>query len=75
MVDAPPAAERPTYVAIANTSIGAATLLGAAIGVSAGLLGVGGTLLVFAALTVAGGIAAWRLPPASEMHVARGESA
>lgn len=75
LVDAPPAAERPTYVAIANTSIGAATLIGAAIGVSAGVLGSGGTLLVFAVLTVAGGVAAWRLPPADEMHVPTGEGA
>jgi MFS family permease len=72
LVDAPPEEERPTYVAIANTAIGGATVLGAGVGLSAGLLGTPGTLLLFSAFTALGCLAAWRLPPAERMHVAQG---
>jgi len=67
LVDGPPARDRPTYVAIANTSIGAATVVGAAIGALAGWLGTGGILAVFGACIALGAVLAWRLPPASEM--------
>ena len=69
LVDGPPARERPTYVAIANTSIGAATVAGAAVGTMAGWLGSGGILVVFGACIALGAVHAWRLPPASEMVV------
>ena len=67
LVDGPPARDRPTYVAIANTSIGAATVVGAAVGAMAGWLGSGGILVVFGVCTALGAALAWRLPPASEM--------
>jgi hypothetical protein len=67
LVDAPPGDERPTYVATSNTAIGAATLVGAAIGAGAAVVGAGWALVTFAALTIAGAVAAWRLPPAERM--------
>lgn len=67
LVDGPPERDRPTFVAIANTSIGAATLLGAAIGAAAGWLGAGGVLFVFGGCVGLGALLAWRLPPASAM--------
>ena len=67
LVDGPPERDRPTFVAIANTSIGASTIVGAALGASAGWLGAGGVLLVFGACTALGAVLAWRLPPASKM--------
>ena len=73
LVDGSPDDERPTYVAIANTSIGAATLVGAAIGASAGVVGASGVLVAFAACMAFGSLLAWRLPPADTMIDARAD--
>jgi len=54
-------------VAISNTNIGVATVVGAAQGAMAGWLGSGGVLMAFGACIAIGSVLAWRLPPASEM--------
>ena len=69
-----PRDERPTYVATSNTAIGVATLVGAAIGAVAAVVGAGWALVTFAALTVVGAASAWRLPPADRMHVPSGDA-
>ena len=68
LVDAPPNDDRPTWVAVANTSIGGATLIGAAVGATAAWWGASGALVVFSVLTLVGCAAAWRLPEASELR-------
>ncbi|MEX2502901.1 MAG: MFS transporter, partial [Trueperaceae bacterium] len=76
LVDAPPKDDRPTWVAVANTAIGGATALGAAIGLTAAWWGASGTLVAFSALTVIGCVAAWRLPAAADLRArAEGERA
>lgn len=67
LVDGTPDEERPTFVAIANTSIGAATVAGAGVGALAGVLGAAGVLVTFAGCVAAGAVLAWRLPPAEAM--------
>ena len=62
LVDAAPDAHRPTYVATANTVIGAVTVLGGALGAAAGAFGPTAALGVFAAVMAVGAVVAARLP-------------
>lgn len=64
LVDAAPDDARPTYVATANTVIGAVTVLGAAVGAAAGAMGAMAALVAFAGLMTAGAaVAAWLPAP------------
>jgi hypothetical protein len=73
LVDAPPADERPTWVAVANTAIGGATVVGAGVGLLAGVIGTSGTLATFAAFAALGSVAAWRLTPATAVPERRSQ--
>jgi len=72
LVDAPPADERPTWVAVANTAIGGATVVGAGVGLLAAVIGTAGTLAMFAAFTALGSVVSWRLAPATSLAERRG---
>lgn len=72
LVDAPPPDERPTWVAVANTAIGGATVVGAGVGLLAAVIGTAGTLATFAAFTALGSVVAWRLAPATSLAERRG---
>jgi MFS family permease len=66
LVDLATADTRATYVAISNTVIGIAMLLGGAIGVIADLLSLHYLILVLAILAGFAAISAWRLPEVSQ---------
>ncbi len=62
LVDAAPDDRRATYVATANTAIGAVTVLGAALGAALGALGPTVALIVFAAVMAVGAAVSLGLP-------------
>ncbi len=68
LVDAAPDDRRATYVATANTAIGAVTVLGAGLGAALGAFGPTVALLVFAALMALGAVVSLRLPPAADVR-------
>lgn len=67
LVDAAPEKERPLYVAVSNTLVGVITVLSAALGVIADVLGVSWLIGLFATLMAAGVVLSLMLPPAAEM--------
>jgi MFS family permease len=67
LVDAAPADERPLYVAVSNTIIGAITLAGGALGLISSVFGLRILLAVFVALALAGVLLSWQLPEAEQM--------
>lgn len=69
LVDAAPEKDRPLYVAVSNTFVGTITVLSAALGFIADLLGVEWLIGLFAILMAAGVVLAWSLPKAEEMVI------
>jgi MFS family permease len=69
LVDAAPEKERPLYVAVSNTFVGLITILSAALGFIADLMGVEWLIGLFALLMAGGVVAALALPEAEEMLV------
>jgi hypothetical protein len=67
LVDAPPAVERPLYVALHNTLIGALFLVSALFGFLADWLGVDVLIALMVALMVVGAVTTWRMPEAEQM--------
>lgn len=67
LVDAAPAKERPTYVALVNTIVGVITLASGLLGFIADVYSVPVLLILFLALTAGGVFVAWRMPEATEM--------
>ncbi|MDQ2069691.1 MFS transporter [Natronospira bacteriovora] len=66
LVDAAPAADRPTWVAFSNTSIGLLTLAAGGLGLIAQFAGLEAMMLTIVALCLAGAAAAWFMPEASD---------
>lgn len=69
LVDAAPDKDRPLYVAVSNTFVGAITLISAGLGFIADLMGVEWLIALFALLMFTGVILAWSLPKAEEMAI------
>ncbi|MDT8305102.1 MAG: MFS transporter [Anaerolineae bacterium] len=67
LVDAAPAAERPLYVALTNTLVGAITLASGFLGLIAEFWTVQALLLTFLAFMAGGITLAWRMPEADGM--------
>jgi hypothetical protein len=67
LVDAPPPVERPLYVALHNTLIGALFLASALFGFLADWLGLDMLIAVMVALMVVGAVVTWRMPEAEKM--------
>lgn len=66
LVDAAPAADRPTWVAFSNTSIGVLTLAAGGLGVIAHVYGLNVMMLSIMGLTLLGALAAWMMPEAAD---------
>jgi hypothetical protein len=67
LVDGAPAAERPLYVAFANSVAGLLAFAGGVLGLLADLTVPGAAIAVLTALAAAGAVAGWRLPEARDM--------
>lgn len=67
LVDAAPDDERPLYVAVSNTIIGAITLAGSAFGLISSFFGLQILLAVFVGLALTGVLLSWRMPEADQM--------
>jgi hypothetical protein len=70
LVDAAPESNRPLYVALINTIIGALTLASGVLGVVAEISSLTALLAVFILMTALGVLAAWRMPEAEQMIAA-----
>jgi hypothetical protein len=67
LVDAPPAVERPLYVALHNTLIGVLFLASGLFGFLVDWLGLNLLIALMVALMVAGALMSWRMPEAEKM--------
>lgn len=67
LVDAAPAEDRPLYVAVSNTLIGALTLAGGALGLVSTFFGLPVLLALFVGLAFLGIVVSWQMPEADEM--------
>jgi hypothetical protein len=67
LVDATPATDRPTYVALSNTLVGIATIAGAGLGFVADAAGIEILLLILVGIIAAGTIYSLTLPESSKM--------
>ena len=67
LVDAAPADDRPLYVAVSNTIIGAVTLSSGLMGLISSAFGLRILLAVFVGLAFAGVLLSWRMPEAGQM--------
>lgn len=67
LVDGAPADERPLYVALSNTIIGALTLAGGAFGLVAEAFGLRALIAMFVILALAGVLVSWYMPEANQM--------
>lgn len=65
LIDAAPDDERPTWVAVANSSTGLLALGSGALGLLVAAIGLPGLIAVLLGLALLGALAAWRLPAAS----------
>jgi len=75
LVDGAPEDERPLYVAFANTAVGALALSGGLVGLLADLTAPIVAIVLLAALSAVGALAAQGLPTAAEMASKRGAPA
>ncbi|MEA5445060.1 MFS transporter [Gammaproteobacteria bacterium AB-CW1] len=66
LVDAAPAADRPTWVAFSNTAIGMLTLAAAGLGLVAHVFGLNVMMLCIIGLCLAGAGSAWLMPEAAD---------
>jgi len=67
LVDGAPADQRPLYVALSNTIIGALTLAGGAFGLVAGAFGLRSLIAIFVILALLGVLLSWYMPEANQM--------